>query len=109
MNKPQAKEHIKTRRVYRVLRGLFFEDGHQLVQGGHLVPSGIDDGAAFLECWNGPAFVFDVHPAIAVDLDDRGVHGLDVKPHTPAAAAARIASSTPITTDAPGAPSPAPP
>src|SRR5215831_8495515 len=87
----------------------FVEDRDELVEGRDLVPGGVDDGPAFLQGWLRPAFVFDVHAPVTVDLDDGGVHGLDKQFHTPAAADAFIASSTPSTTAAEGSPSPPPP
>src|SRR5215470_2799130 len=87
----------------------FFEDRDELIEGRDCVPGGVDDGPAFLQGWLRPAFVFDVHAPVTVDLDDGGVHGLDKQFHTPAAADAFIASSTPSTTAAEGSPSPPPP
>ena len=58
----------------------------------------------------GPVFVLEADPAVSADVDDDGVHRLDVEPHyTPAAADARCASSTPSTIVAVGLPSEPPP
>src|SRR5689334_3431720 len=85
------------------------EDLEQFGERRGLVGRGINDRAALLKRRRGPFLVLEADPAVSPDVDDDRVHRLDVEPHhTPAAADARAASSTPRTRVASGLPSPAP-
>src|SRR5262249_14826946 len=101
------------------------EDVEELLELFDGFARGVDDRAPFLQRRRPPVLVFKPHPAVRTHLDHDGVHRFDVEPHrnadwlrllagrpgdqTPAAAEARSASATPITTVAVGAPSEPPP
>src|SRR2546426_2500123 len=80
-----------------ILRSGFLLDGlEELAQRGYFALGGVDNRPPFLERRCRPAFVFNVYAAVAVDINDGRVHWFDKESHqTPAAAEARMASSTP--------------
>src|SRR5438045_2381216 len=80
------------------------ENLQELSERGDFSLCRVDDGAPLLQRRRRPVFVLQSHPRVGAHVDDRRVHRFDVQPHTgsqsPAAEAARSASSTPSTTDA---------
>src|SRR5712691_13423599 len=89
---------------------LSLEDLEQFGERDQLLVRRINDRPPLLKVRLGPVFVLKSHAPVRADVDNDGVHRLDVQPHhTPAAAAARWASSTPRTMVAVAAPSDPPP